>query len=303
MERISSFLPRAFLLVVALELLALAAVAPNLSGLWTTHAQTSTCAAGAQPPTDTSHAIIRSGEIVYCIIDNSITDQNEINQISRGLDSWNAQNSSSIQFVLGAPPANGPFSTGVENTVFVFQNGNLGNTPYAQTEFTSTHADGSLASATITFNTGGARASQTGTAPFYDPNLPVPPGMSSNGYDTIFQKETEHEIGHPMGLNDADGPDGGSVMNRAAWGCPNDTCGRKPLGVTNCDGSTAQQVSNRPLPYTGYTGGGGGGGGGGSYDGGGGYYDYCTPYYWVYYESWDDGKTWDIVDVSYAGCW
>jgi Dual-action HEIGH metallo-peptidase len=29
----------------------------------------------------------------------------------------------------------------------------------------------------------------------------------------------------------------------------------------------------------------------------------CTPYYWVYYESWDGGLTWEIVDISYAGCW
>ena len=39
---------------------------------------------------------------------------------------------------------------------------------------------------------------------------------------------------------------------------------------------------------------GGGGGGGGTY---------CTPYYWVYYESWDGGLTWEVVDISYAGCW
>ncbi len=42
------------------------------------------------------------------------------------------------------------------------------------------------------------------------------------------------------------------------------------------------------------SGGGGGGGGGGGY---------CTPYYWVYYESYDGGRTWHVVDVSYAGCW
>lgn len=46
---------------------------------------------------------------------------------------------------------------------------------------------------------------------------------------------------------------------------------------------------------------GGGGGGGGDLGGGGG--NYCTPYYRVYYQSWDGGKTWDVVDVSYAGCW
>jgi hypothetical protein len=39
--------------------------------------------------------------------------------------------------------------------------------------------------------------------------------------------------------------------------------------------------------------GGGGGGGGG----------YCTPYYWVYYESYDGGNTWYVVDIQYAGCW
>ncbi len=37
--------------------------------------------------------------------------------------------------------------------------------------------------------------------------------------------------------------------------------------------------------------------------GGGGYMEApCTPYYWVYYESWDGGKTWDAVDTMYAGC-
>jgi hypothetical protein len=40
--------------------------------------------------------------------------------------------------------------------------------------------------------------------------------------------------------------------------------------------------------------GGGGGGGGGNP---------CTPYYWVFYQSWDGGMTWEIVDISYAGCW
>jgi hypothetical protein len=29
----------------------------------------------------------------------------------------------------------------------------------------------------------------------------------------------------------------------------------------------------------------------------------CTSYYWVLYNSWDDGKTWFEVDRWYAGCW
>ena len=29
----------------------------------------------------------------------------------------------------------------------------------------------------------------------------------------------------------------------------------------------------------------------------------CTHYYWVYYESYDGGRTWQEVDTWYAGCW
>lgn len=37
--------------------------------------------------------------------------------------------------------------------------------------------------------------------------------------------------------------------------------------------------------------------------GGGGGGTGCTPYYWVYYESWDGGLTWEVVAIEYAGCW
>ncbi len=29
----------------------------------------------------------------------------------------------------------------------------------------------------------------------------------------------------------------------------------------------------------------------------------CTPYFWVWFTSYDNGETWQIVDISYAGCW
>lgn len=29
----------------------------------------------------------------------------------------------------------------------------------------------------------------------------------------------------------------------------------------------------------------------------------CTPYFWVWYISYDNGETWQIADISYAGCW
>lgn len=51
---------------------------------------------------------------------------------------------------------------------------------------------------------------------------------------------------------------------------------------------------------------GGGGGGGGTNKGSNirlpGSYE-CTTYYWVLYNSWDDGQTWFEVDRWYAGCW
>ncbi|MDQ1637145.1 MAG: hypothetical protein QOF62_484 [Pyrinomonadaceae bacterium] len=48
----------------------------------------------------------------------------------------------------------------------------------------------------------------------------------------------------------------------------------------------------------------GGGGGGGEGGGGGGGYYYCTEYWWVWYESWDGGQTWEATgQVEYAGCW
>ena len=58
------------------------------------------------------------------------------------------------------------------------------------------------------------------------------------------------------------------------------TSGRVDPGP--CDVATANQTLGTPVSS-----GGGGGSGGGSYGGG-----YCTPYYLVWYESWDGGETW-----------
>lgn len=137
-----------------------------------------------------------------------------------------------------------------------------------------------------------------------------------------------HEIGHPMGLDDcltcsssdsvmAPGP---NPNNPNFW---NTVVGR-PTSPTPCDNQILQQ-SNYPAPCSNpemefacpqngglwnsetcicephnHTGGGYVGGGGSTYPEPG---YYCTPYYWVYYESWDNGETWYMVDMSYAGCW
>jgi hypothetical protein len=110
-----------------------------------------------------------------------------------------------------------------------------------------------------------------------------------------------HEIGHTMGLDDcATCCDGVTVMTGFDPNNYNDTdSGRPDPGP--CDTATANQTLGTAISNP--TGGGGGGGGGLDEGGGGGGGYPCTPYYWYYYESWDDGESWDLVDISYAGCW
>lgn len=132
---------------------------------------------------------------------------------------------------------------------------------------------------------------------------------SVEGFGTAILKIMLHEIGHTMGITDTPGDEtkpcggqtsGGSVMNGQCG--VNDKGGNGPTKVTSCDSTVVNEKPQYTAPLI-NPGGGGGGGGGSDYSGyyGGG--GYCTPYYWVYYESWDGGKTWQIVDVSYAGCW
>jgi hypothetical protein len=108
-----------------------------------------------------------------------------------------------------------------------------------------------------------------------------------------------HEIGHGFGLGEcSDCAAGSSVMVGGDNGY-NSTNGT--YGPTSCDNSTVKSVANYPSPTQPPAGGGGDGGGGGD-AGGGGYGGYCTPYYWVYFVSYDGGETW-IYDYSEdAGC-
>ncbi|HZH32382.1 MAG TPA: hypothetical protein VEY11_16575 [Pyrinomonadaceae bacterium] len=74
----------------------------------------------------------------------------------------------------------------------------------------------------------------------------------------------------------------------------NQTC--QPGFVWNTDlCECALAPTPTPTPTPGGNGPGDGGLGGDAY--------YCTHYYWVYYESYDDGQTWREVDREYAGCW
>lgn len=116
----------------------------------------------------------------------------------------------------------------------------------------------------------------------YDPDLPA-------SYATAFLKATLHEIGHFMGLDDVPSniqQKGKSVMN-GAWGS-NDGQNNCPTDVTICD---TNAVNSNPL-YSGSSGGGGGGSG-----------PPCTPWYYVWMQSYDGGQTWEEVGRWYAGCW
>jgi hypothetical protein len=142
---------------------------------------------------------------------------------------------------------------------------------------------------------------------------------SMTNYDAVLETMV-HEIGHPMGLGHCTGSGctpQSSVMTPVVVNPPTPENFNRAYGratsPTDCDNSRLETV-NYPAcspPVTAcnswdanlctcrdYPTGGGYGGGG---DAGGDYY--CTPYYWVYYESWDGGRTWNVVDVSYAGCW
>ena len=155
-------------------------------------------------------------------------------QIKAAADKWtaaNTTNGSGVKFVLGPPPQGasgystvnfrtGPLSSGIANTSY----GCSGCT--------------NMSSATITFDT-----SQTN---FYDPN--------SAGYDTMFLKQTLHELGHTMGLTDAPNPtgngcnqpDGASVMN---YTCdPNDSANNEPTDVADCDKTAVQTSYPTPTP-------------------------------------------------------
>ncbi|HKC62289.1 MAG TPA: hypothetical protein VKB86_01565 [Pyrinomonadaceae bacterium] len=124
---------------------------------------------------------------------------------------------------------------------------------------------------------------------------------SSEGRDFTFS----HEWGHVIGMSDVlpDDCSGVNTVMREAYSqqLVNGNSGaqpalNRPIRPTNCDLNKAKNIQEPGISYI-------FGGGGGGDTGGGDYYSYCTPYYWVWEQSDDNGKTWYIVDSWYAGCW
>jgi hypothetical protein len=243
--------------------------------------------------TDQSSQAWAQDATVYYNLSN-ITDPQAKQKIQDALTAWdtaNQSNNSGVRFSSATPPAGAP--------TISFQVGGSNGSNAGHFDSTVNLSTGIIQSATVQIYTEGKTP---GGNPIFDKGQP--------GYYDMFLKIALHEIGHTMGLNDAavptsgycDQSDGATVMN--GYCGTNDSGGNLSTKVTDCDKNALNssdspyppKMNNPPL--------GGGGGGGGDLGGGGGYNYYpCTPYYWVYYESWDEGRTWDMVDYSYAGCW
>lgn len=260
------------------------------------------CAENGSP--NIQNAGWQKGTTVKYYIDPSITNANTQDAITQAFENWNnanARNNSGVTYELTTTR---PATT--ENFLTVSYEGNLidpetGSQVRAQANYASDTTTG--------YTSRGA--------------IRMDPSMTD--YAAVLEAMV-HEIGHPAGLGHCTGSGctrQSSVMTAVVPNPPtpenfNQAYGRSTT-PTDCDNQTLMQSNYPPCfppvnstcmswdsnlctcrdyPY-----GGGGGGGGGDVGDGGGWGGYCTPYYWVYYQSWDGGKTWHIMDVSYAGCW
>lgn len=257
------------------------------------------CATNGSP--NIENAGWQKGTTVKYFIDPSITDANARDAITQAFENWNNASSANNSGVTYELTTTRPAST--DNYLIVNYGSNLTD-PQTGAQL---RAQASYSSDTNTgYTTRGA--------------IRMDPSMTN--YDAVLEAMV-HEIGHPMGLGHCTGSGctaAGSVMTLVVPDPPtpenfNRSYGRSTT-PTACDNQTLQQSNYPPCspPIDGscntwdanqctclnYNNGGGGGGGG---DGGGGGGYYCTPYYWVYYESWDGGETWYMTDMEYAGCW
>jgi hypothetical protein len=214
------------------------------------------------------------GAEVQVIFDNSVSPERRA-IYQQVLDNWSAGNGQGVTFNYGAfTTQQDPHSMLISDAV-----PSTGASYRGQVEWQQWDANGALKYSQIAIN----------------PDVTDPSALAN---------AMSHEIGHNFGLNHtADG----SVSNRTASSLYdsniglNDTTTGAP-GPTPCDNQVINSIyaSGGVRNITPPSDGGGGGGGG---DLGGGYYEPCTPYYWCYFESWDGGETWELVDISYAGCW
>lgn len=177
------------------------------------------------------------GTTVYYSISSGF-DAAQRQQILDGIAGWNAVNAGNNSGIVYSPatasnPATHSFVAGTTSG---------GSTAaFATTSWaTVSETDRTVTSAVTTFH--------------LNEQLPTgSPAYSSSvaGYGTIFKKVTQHEIGHPMGLDHPSSSggacaqtDGVSVMNGFCQ--TNDSAGNSPTAIQDCDKSNIN--SNYPAP-------------------------------------------------------
>jgi hypothetical protein len=180
------------------------------------------------------------GDTVYVIIASNFP-AGVVPQIIAGFQSWNSANpinNSRVTFRFDAPPS-GAKTVHVSYRVL---------NPATEGHWTPVNWDpatGVLISGNIEINSAARvvdRELNLTDRPWFDPSLP--------GYDTVFKKVTEHEIGHGFRLNHPlEQQAGMSVMNSDELDCPNDMCNEHPSdGVQPCDNNSINQVPNYQPP-------------------------------------------------------
>lgn len=274
---------------ISLKLICLIAVA--LFGVAAMNAQTpqpkptpTTCNGYNTPYTNSKGW--EQGKTVEYYIDPSISGTDAVNAINDAFDNWTLsknENGSGVSYqrVMSPPPAGtGITIKSVPDIVNVDQNG-VERRARADAQVTDRDSSNYALAAEIRID-----------------NV-------MTGYDAVLEA-VSHEIGHPAGFADCIYADGGctegdSIMAGVEYDGNDKSTYNQSYGrytaPTKCDNQALKDSNYVPNPI------GGGGGGGDPGTGGGGPGYPCTPYYWVYYESWDGGRTWEMVDVSYAGCW
>jgi hypothetical protein len=267
-------------------------------GIWLSGGQSSKVVAQecTNSPTANKSGWAR-GQTVYVYIDPSITGDRR-QAVVDAFNGWTASgnvNNSYITYQIDSTPP--PAGTGY--TV-------LNQTPRdGSRELTDTWSDDSGTDLTLYATT------------YLSPGITDP--------RAVFEAMS-HAIGHPAGFADCEtcNPSDSVMATKIKYTNDNDVIGRatSPTACDNsalavnyppCDLAQEQACDNSgdfwdPKTCTckphDLSGGGGGGGGGYDYYYGGDDYYYCTPYYWVWYESYDDGETWEPTgEVQYAGCW
>ncbi len=119
--------------------------------------------------------------IVYYSFDN-IPNGTQKDQIVTALNNWNSSLQSTCANVTFVPGPAGEFGS-----ILTFKNGPIPNFGAARAEET-VYIGNEIIHGTIIFNPN----LTFGTILFYDPNVA--------GYNTVFTKQTTHEIGHLMGM-------------------------------------------------------------------------------------------------------